>query len=272
MTRRGFALADVLAGTVLSGVLALLIGGLLTHSFARLRDRTERMGMEQSFRVAAAAARGLLEPLGTDSVAGPDLALASPQALIARVPRGAGVLCFAGPDHLVARAGSGWWHAVRGVVAGRDSLLVASVAGPSRWLALPLLGNATSLACPDGSSGTRLPTLVPAGLVAAIGSGSPLRVFEPVELRVYASAGASWLGLRLTATGEAIQPLAGPLSGAELSYFDRSGAAAAGAADVVLAAVNFRGLTERAGGIGLARVASGRGDSVTVAVGFRGRP
>ena len=272
MTRRGFALADVLAGTVLTGVLALTIGSLLLRSFARLRDRSERMALEQALRVASAAAQSLLEPLGADSIAGPDLSPDSPQALTARVPRGAGVLCHAELDHVVARAGPGWWQAVRAVVAGRDSLLIGAVAGPRQWMSVPLSGSAAPLACPDGSSGTRLPTALAPDRLASIGNGSPIRVFEPVELRAYASSGATWLGLRLAATGEAIQPLAGPLAGAELSYFDRDGAAPIGPADIAFASIRLRAQSERAGGIGLARSVSAAADSVTISVALRGRP
>jgi hypothetical protein len=271
MNRRGFTLVEALAGSVLSAVLALLIGGVLTHSFARLRDRSERMGMEQSFRVGSAAAGALLEPLGSDSVSGRDVSLASAQSLIARATRGSGVLCLAGLDHVVVRSGSGWWHAVRGLVPGRDSLMIASIDGPSRWLAVPLLANPASLACPDGSNGTRLPTAVPPERLAMIGPGSPLKAFEPVELRVYSSAGASWLGLRLAATGESIQPLAGPVARAELRYYDRDGGLA-DPSSASLVALSITGLTERAGGIGLARLASGRADSTVIAVGYRGMP
>ena len=272
MNRRGFTLVEALAASVLSGVLALLIGGVLTHSFARLRDRSERMGMEQSFRVGSAAAGALLESLGMDSVAGADLSLASPQALIARVTRASGVLCLAGPDYVVARSGTGWWHAVRTIVPGRDSLLIASIEAPVRWLAVPLLGNPAGFACPDGSSGTRLPTAIPPERVATVGLGSPLRVFEPVELRVYSSSGAFWLGLRLVATGESIQPLAGPVASAALRYFDRSGTEVTDASMTALVTVGLVGLTERGGGIGLARIPSGKPDSAVIAVGFRGIP
>ncbi|HLB53678.1 MAG TPA: hypothetical protein VJK71_01050, partial [Gemmatimonadales bacterium] len=64
--------------------------------------------------------------------------------------------------------------------------------------------------------------------------------FEPVELRVYGSSGSDWVGLRLVATGESIQPLAGPIAraGWGFEYLARDGLPALAPEEV--AAVGFR--------------------------------
>jgi prepilin-type N-terminal cleavage/methylation domain-containing protein len=273
LTRRGFTLVELLVAAVISGVLAVLTAGLVAASASRLRDRSERMALEQSLRVSLAAAAAMLEPLGADSGAGPDLSQTAPGSFVARSFRATGVLCAAGPNVLQVRAGAPWWRAVRGLVAGRDSLLVATLGGADRWLTAPLLGPSISAPCPDGSAGFLLPTAISPAGAGQIGAGSPLRVFEPVELRIYASGGASWIGLRQLLTGEAIQPLAGPFAGAGLSlaYTDWSSIPASGPA-VAQVTLLVRGLTFRDGGVGIVGLRASHPDSAMLAVSLRGRP
>lgn len=273
LTRRGFTLVELLVAAVVSGVLAVLTGGLVAASASRLRDRSERMALEQSLRVSLGAAAAILEPLGADSGAGPDLSQTAPGSFVARAARATGVLCGAAPNLLHIRAGAQWWLAVRGLVAGRDSLLIATLAGADRWIAAPLLGAPVSGACPDGSAAFLLPTAVPPVAAAQIGAGSPLRVFEPVELRIYASGSASWIGLRQLQTGEAIQPLAGPFAGAglDLTYTDWTAMPASGSA-VAQVTLLVRGLATREGGVGIAGLGASHADSAILAVSLRGRP
>lgn len=273
LTRRGFALIELLVATLLSAVLAILVGSLVAGSAATLRDRSERMGLEHSLRVSLGAARAILEPLGFDSASGADLSALGPSSLVARVIRGSGVLCAAAPDRLLTRAGPLWWNALRTPVRNRDSLLIASVAGPDRWIVAPLVENPSAGICPDGSLALVLPTALSSSSLAAVGAGSPLQVFEPVELRLYASSGASWVGLRLAATGEAIQPLAGPFApgGTGLEYRDLQGNTAPAGSDVAMVTIALEGLTERAGGVGIARLRWIRSDSARLVLGLRGR-
>jgi len=273
LSRRGFGLIELLVATLLGAVLAMLVGKLLLTSAASLRDRTERMGLEHSLRVSVGAVRGMLEPIGIDSGSGADLSTAGPSSLIARVVRDQGVVCGAAEDRLMVRAGPWWWRALRAPVQLRDSLIVASVAGPEQWIVAPLVGNPTNGVCADGTPALVLPTELPPPSLAAVGTGSPLQVFEPVELRVYPSSAATWVGLRLAATGEAIQPLAGPFSsaGSGLTYRDRQGNVAASGPDIVMVTLGLDGLTERAGGLGLSRLDHVGSDSVRLAIVFRGR-
>jgi prepilin-type N-terminal cleavage/methylation domain-containing protein len=273
LTRRGFTLVELLVAAVISGVLAVLTGGLVAASGSRLRERSERMALEQSLRVSLGAAVAMLEPLGADSGAGPDLSQTAPGSFVVRASRASGVLCAAAANVLQVRAGASWWRAVRGLVAGRDSLLIATLGGADRWIAAPLLGTPASGACPDGSAAFVLATAVSPAVAAQIGTGSPLRVFEPVEYRIYSSAGASWIGLRQLQTGEAIQPLAGPFTGTglSLSYTDWSDLPAAGSA-VAQVTLLIRGLTSRDGGVGIAGRSGSRADSAMLAVSLRGRP
>jgi hypothetical protein len=61
-----------------------------------------------------------------------------------------------------------------------------------------------------------------------VGVGTPVRIYEIMELRAYQSGGQWWLGARSVSSGEAIQPLAGPLAGRDgfrLEYLNQFGAA-----------------------------------------------
>jgi prepilin-type N-terminal cleavage/methylation domain-containing protein len=273
LSRRGFTLVELLVAAVISGVLAILIGGLVGATASRLRDRSERMALEQSLRVSLGAAVALLEPLGADSGAGPDLSQTGPGSFVARSVRATGVLCAATPTLVHVRAGGQWWRAVRGLIAGRDSLLVATISGADRWVPAPLLGAPASGACPDGAPAWLLPTTLSPAVAAQVGSGSPLRAFEPVEFRIYASGSASWIGLRQLQTGETIQPLAGPFppSGLNLAYTDSYAMPASGSA-VAQVVVQVRGLTARDGGVGITGPTASRPDSAMLAVSLRGRP
>lgn len=274
LSRRGFGLIELLVATLLGTVLATMVGKLLLTSAASLRDRTERMGLEHSLRVSVGAVRAMLEPIGIDPGSGADLSTAGPSSLVARVIRDQGVVCGAAEDRLMVRAGPWWWRALRVPVPLRDSLIIASVAGPEQWIVAPLVGNPTTGVCADGSPALVLPTALAPPSLAAVGTGSPLQVFEPVELRVYSSSAASWVGLRLAATGDAIQPLAGPFSsaGPGLTYRDREGNAVASGPDIVMVTLGLDGLTERAGGLGIGRLDHVGSDSVRLAIAFRGRP
>jgi len=263
VNRRGLGLFEVLIALTLTGVVSVLVWSILQTAAFRLRDRSERMAMEHALRVAAVALRASLEPLGHDSTAGSDLALIAPDGFVARAIRGSGVVCAAGATALVVRAAAGWWNALRVPVAGRDSVMVGTITGPPRWVVADLIGAPSSGSCPDGTEALHVPVALALVDLASIGPGSPLRVFEPMELQAYSSGGAAWLGLRSVSSGGSIQPLAGPFTGAAmtLSYFSRSGGGALLPGGVATAAWRINGTTERMGGIGVARVPWAQTDS-----------
>jgi hypothetical protein len=271
MSRKGTSLFELMVALVLTGLLAALTWSILAAAAFRLRDRSERISMDHALRVAAGAARAALEPLGRDSAAGADLLAAEPDGFVARATRGVGVLCAAAPDELSARAGPGWWVALRAPVAGRDSLLVGTVRAPWHWIALELPADPVPGRCPDGSPAIRFAVSVPPAALAALGPGSPIHVFEDVELKVYTSGAAGWVGLRALATGESIQPLAGPFgtAGLQVAYAGRSGAPTVLPGGVASALIRLGAFTERAGGVGMARLDRVAPDSVALFVALR---
>ncbi len=266
MNRRGLGLAELIIALTLSAMIALLSWSILAVSAIRLRERSERMGLTHALRVSAAALRAVVEPLGSDSSAAPDLAGLATDRLTARVIRASGTVCSVAPESVVVRAGEDWWAGLRVPVGGRDTLLVGTLDNPPRWIAAALQSDPTGARCPDGRAGLMLS--VPAAALggAAVGPGSPLRVFEHVEIRSYGSGGLGWVGARLIATGEAIQPLAGPFARIAFGYFRRDGAPASTGAEAAIVVASFKGLTERAAGVGIARMSTARADSVELSI------
>ena len=102
--------------------------------------------------------------------------------------------------------------------AGVDSLQVAR----GGWLALPLLG-VGSATC-GGGPAVRLITAIDtvSTPLASLPALPPVRIFEVMQARFYASLGSWWLGARSESAGETIQPLAGPFesAGSPFGYRD----------------------------------------------------
>jgi len=274
LTRRGISIVELVVALVLTTLLAALCWSILAAGAFRLRDRSERMSLEHSLRVVSAAVRAALEPVGQDSSAGNDLVVALPDRFVTRTTRASGALCEATSTAFTARATPGWWSALRNPVPGRDSLLVERLSPPSSWEVIPLSGVPYPGACPDGSPGLVLPVIADSAALAGVGAGAPLRVFEEMELRLYASSGAMWVGLRSLATGEAIQPLAGPFAtgGLQLQYRSLGGPPTADPAEVASVLLRVTGLTERAGGVGISRGPVARPDSAVMLVIRRNSP
>jgi prepilin-type N-terminal cleavage/methylation domain-containing protein len=240
LNHRGFTLAELVVATSLGGILAILAGGVFSRAASGLIDRKGRHAAEQALRAGTTAIRALLE--GGEET-GPDVLSIAPAGVSARMLRGSGVLCDVLPAGVVARRSLQWWRAVREPVGGRDSVALGKL-GDAGWFFLPLGADPVSRSCPDGSAGMALPVTLDDTLRAVIGLGSPVRVFEAVELRSYSSSGEEWIGIRALATGEPIQPLAGPLlrPGLRLEYLAQDGLAALNPGQVASVALRVTAL------------------------------
>ena len=267
MNRRGAGLFELLVALTITALLATLTSGIVSTAVLRLRERSERLSGEYALRVGAETVRAALESLGTDSRGGADLSAVGASGFTARAPRASGVLCSASAGLLVARDGPGWWSAVRNPVEIRDSLLVGRLDEDS-WQAFALEAPPRQAVCPDGSPGIGLPVSADSLTLTGLAAGSPLRIVEWVELRLYTSSPDEWLGMRLLSGAQPIQPFAGPMQsgGLTLRFADRLGIPTSVAADVAEVGVRLGSLTERAGGFGLVRGGSPRLDSVAVFV------
>lgn len=270
MNRRGAGLLELVMALALSLGLVLLAWGLLATAQARLRDRSERAGLTHALRVAEAALRAASAPLGAE------LAVAEPDRLVARVVRARAVACGSGPAGVVVRTGPSWWQGVRAPVAGRDSLLAGTLDSTPRWISASLSADPRPAPCLDGTTGLLLPAPLPDSLAGLLGAGSPVQLVEPVELRLYSSGGAGWIGARQVVTGESVQPIgrvaeaAGGAGGFE--YLRRDGTPAVAPGEVGLIRWRLSGESDRTGGIGVSRGGPAQRDSLQLSVLLRNAP
>lgn len=222
-SRRGFTLPDLLTGLLLLGLIAT-IGVRTTLVYGRLLSgQRERSGLQGAFTTSFTL---LAEDLS--DVAPGDLRQISPDLLEYRAFRSSGLACDVSATEV--RVLLERFSGTRLPQAGRDSLLiyvgrVSPQDSTGEWLPAPVLAVGRS-AC-GGRPAYRLTTAIDS---ASLRTGTlsllvPVRTFEVVQARVYASLGAWWLGIRSVSAGEMVQPVAGPLeqAGTQFRYLDSSG-------------------------------------------------
>jgi hypothetical protein len=274
MSRRGVSLLEILVALLLSAGVSVLVLTLIARAAARLRDRSERMGMAHALRVAGEVLRTGLEDIGIDSATGPDLANFGPDRIRYRATRLAGVACDTIASRLVVRISGGLGAARRMPQPGRDSVLVLALDTTYRWHPAAISSTASPAACPDGGTGISVAVNLDSAQRSGIRPGSVVRIFETMEARRYSSGGAEWLGLQSISAGEQIQPLAGPLAaitGLVIGPESAAGAPAGSPATAEAVRLQVRAVTNRELGLGIARTAPAR-DSMPAYVFFRNRP
>jgi prepilin-type N-terminal cleavage/methylation domain-containing protein len=231
-SRRGFSLLE----TIIAMSMLLLVSGavyrLLFTTQRLARAQAEHLTLQSSVRSAMLVALNELKDLNTAEGQGrerKDVLSGSSTAMTYRATRGIGWICqpLSATQIRVRRSG---FVGARDPQAGRDSLFVFVEGNPATdeddvWQPAAI----TAVSILSGCGGTLEPGITlsiaaPAPLVG-IEPGTPVRIYEVMELRLYRSEGKSWLGLRSVSAGEAVQPLAGPLSddGFQLEYLDRDG-------------------------------------------------
>jgi prepilin-type N-terminal cleavage/methylation domain-containing protein len=278
--RGGFTLLELLAAVIVASVLiaAAVRTELVLHR--SIRGSAERAGAAATLRVVERSLDGELGALGSDSVAGGDLAAATATEIVYRAPRGLWLVCRVAVDTLVLSTSRlGRWQS-RDVVPSRDSVLLYlpgdSVAVIDAWLALPVVSGPFAGSCPSGEPASVFTTSLDAATIAArrIPAESVARSFEVAALSIYGS-GSTWqLGQEGRSAGATIQPVAGPLDGAigfELATRARDGSPSPPTAQA--AGVDFvvRALARREVAVGIGRSPIGR-DSASLSIRFRNVP
>jgi hypothetical protein len=241
----GFALVDLLAALVVTGLLGLV---LVRASLGMGRIVRAQLG-NNALHLAFDGGLGFLSAelaeagLGTD---GTDLQRLAADSLSYRAVRGSGLAC-----HITATTVTldlGQWYAPRLPQAGRDSLLLfggrdSLSAATAAWIPLPILGtgSATCTGRPALRIDTQIDTsIVPLGQLPPI---PPVRIFEVMQVRVYPSLGAWWLGARSESAAEVIQPLAGPFlsAGPTFGFRDSTQSPTSSPASVARISLQLRG-------------------------------
>jgi Tfp pilus assembly major pilin PilA len=227
---QGFTLVELMIATV-TGVLLLGVmyqSVVITQRVTRAQG--EQLGVQSSVRGAMLVVVNELRELSTvegGSREQNDILSISPAGIVYRAMRGTGITCTASSSHQL-RIGRSSFSGFRDPQAGRDSILVyADTTGTGAhpvWIPMPV-GSVSAIPCPGSLPGITL-TTTPAWWLSGQPTGLPVRVYEPMELRLYQSERKFWLGTRSLSAGEVIQPLFGPLSGEDgfrLDYLDRTG-------------------------------------------------
>lgn len=233
-SRSGFTLAEVMIALALTLVVGATLFGLLVSTQRTTRAQAQRVELQSTLRAGSLIVLNELRELAAvpgGSAAQNDILVAGSTALVYRAMRGLGFVCVT-PDAATIRIARSTFSGHRDPQAGRDEALVFIAAAEGTgsedsWIAARISDVATGAVCP-GSAGPGITLTVPAGggLPAVLEAGTPVRITEVMELRLYESEGRSWLGARSVSSGEAIQPLVGPLtrgSGFHLEYLDAAG-------------------------------------------------
>jgi prepilin-type N-terminal cleavage/methylation domain-containing protein len=229
--RQGFTLIELMIAIVITVMVVGSIYRSVLVTQRASRAQGEQLALQSSVRGAVLLVLNELRDLSTaegGTAHQNDILSMSPASISYRALRGLGFSCTSSsPNQLrISRAD---FSGFRDPQSGRDSLLLytdsTGTGSESEWIPLPIISVSTTTACPGSVPGITLTTASRAWL-SGMDPGIPVRVYEPMELRVYQSEGQSWLGTRSISSGEAIQPLFGPVSnqdGFRLGYLDRAG-------------------------------------------------
>jgi hypothetical protein len=115
------------------------------------------------------------------------------------------------------------------------------------WISLAITSVSTGLTCAASAGAAITLTTSASTWPPEVSAGTPVRIFELMELKAYQSDGQWWLGARSVSSAEAIQPLAGPLDGVDgfqLEYLGRNGSPTADPNAVAGIRISVRGVNE----------------------------
>lgn len=257
--RRGFTLLEL---TVATGLMLIVSGAayrLLLTTMRLSRAQAEQVSLQAGIRAGSLFVANELRELSTAPGGSRDLndlLSMGPSAVTFRAMRGIGFTCQLPSSNQIRIARSGF-SGHREPQAGRDSLWLFLEGAEEtelddRWQPLSITQVSSNAPCPGGTPGIAL-TVPSTPALASVPTGTPLRTYEVMELKLYRSEGRSWLGARSVSAGEAIQPVIGPLTdgdGLRLEYFDRLGHATNDPTAVTSIRVRLRGISEAVVGAG----------------------
>ena len=252
--RRGFTLAEIMIALTMMLIITGAVYRLMLSTQRLSRGQAERVGVQSNIRMGSLLVLSDLRELNTVT-GGPadqnDILALAPSDITYRAMRGMGTICEA-PAATQVRISRSSFTGYRDPEAARDSFYVFLDGNPDTetddaWLPVAITNVSTGTACPGAvGAGITLTTPNTAALVG-LATGTPLRFFEVMQIKLHEADGRSWLGARSVSAGEAIQPVLGPLAdvdGFALSYFTAAGAATADPTAVKSIQVTLRGVSD----------------------------
>jgi prepilin-type N-terminal cleavage/methylation domain-containing protein len=230
--RKGYTLIELMVALV---VLLLVTGSiykLLVSSQRLSRAQAERVDLQSNVRTASIVIPSELRELNavvSGTAVQNDIISGTATTIRYRAMRGIGYICQA-PTTGEIRILASTWSGLRNPVAVRDAGYVfydnnSDLSTDDTWLPITI----TAVDPTSNCGGVAAYSLTISPTVAELPSIpvlTPVRLYEVMELSLYASAGQSWLGAQSISGLElAPQPLLGPLvsgTGLALSYVDNS--------------------------------------------------
>ena len=293
LARRGFSLIELMIALVLLGLVSTAVYKVLVNNQRVYLAQTQTIDLQQNIRAGAAilpaefreldAADGDITGMGPDSIR--MRAMRQLSFVCATPVLGGGI----GQISLAIRPTQIYGN--RQTFKQGDSILVYWEGDPTsraddQWLPAQLQKDADPGFCADSNVATNpalLLTLQPQWInnatlnrAGAILNGAPVRGFDKVTYRSYQAADGNWyLGQRNPAQGGTMQPVLGPLTGANgvtFSYYDTAGAVTAVPTQVAQIEIVLRARTAspiRSGGTG---VQTYKVDSLVTRVALRNNP
>jgi prepilin-type N-terminal cleavage/methylation domain-containing protein len=260
--RRGFTLVELMIALIIMGVVTGAIYRLLNTNQRLSLAQAEQVSLQSNVRTGSLLVPNELRELNTWLGGTPDqndITVADPDLIEYRAMRGMGFVCQApGVGATQLRLAESNWTGLRAPDAARDDIYLFIDGNPyddndDSWSRVDITAAAYSTtACGGVAPGW----LLTAAAIPNVSVNTPVRLFELMELSLYADGGEWWLGARSVSGGEmAPKPILGPLTsdGFGLEYLDNTGNATADRFAIKSVRLTVRGVTEdavRAGGSG----------------------
>jgi prepilin-type N-terminal cleavage/methylation domain-containing protein len=245
LARRGFTLIELMIALVLLGLVSTAVYKVLVNNQRVYLAQTQTIDLQQNIRAGAAilpaefreldAADGDITGMGPDSIRMRAMRQLSFVCATPLLGGGIGQIALAVRPTMI--------YGNRQTFKQGDSILVSwegnqTTRADDQWLPAQLQKDPDPGFCADSNVATNpafLLTLQPQWIVdpvlnraGAILNGAPVRGFDNVVYRSYQAADGDWyLGQRNPAQGGTIQPVIGPLIGANgvsFTYYDTAGA------------------------------------------------
>ena len=248
--RSGFTLIELLIVLVLFLIVTGATFQLLTNTQRVSRAQAERTDMQSNMRAGALIIPGELRTIGYDrDVTGtgnpagtimPDILGLAADSIAFRAVRSSGIICaFSANTYVIDTAG--FYTGYRAPVANRDALMVYGEMNPNTssddiWFRKNITGVNPGTCSATYGSRPGLSLMVSDAVPGdSIVLGAPFHSFEVMNYKLLQGGDNRWyLNARSVSSGEAYQPMLGPLApgGFRLDYFDANGAATAVPANV----------------------------------------
>ena len=250
--RHGFTLVEILVALVIMGVVSGAVYQLLHTSQRLSRAQTEQVSLQSNVRTGSMLVPAELREINTvtgGTIDQNDVLSIAGDAVTYRAMRGLGTVCQLPGVNNQIRLLRGTYSGARDPIA-TDSIYVFIENDPDRenddqWVPLRLTSVVTGAVCP-GADGITLNTEISAS-VPGLAVGTPIRIYEVMELTLHDQDGRSWLGARSVSAGDPVEPVLGPLvagNGFELEYLDGTGNPTADLTAIKSIRVTVRGLTD----------------------------